>query len=259
MTVRRPAVIAIFLVVCVSQVCAAQEVTVAAAADLQAAMQEVAVRFQRDSGKPVKVIYGSSGNFFQQIQNGAPFDMFFSANLDYPKKLEDAGLVEPASYYRYARGRIVLWVPKESQIDLNLGLKALLEPAVQKIAIANPQHAPYGQAAVSAMQKAGVYDKVKDKLVFGENISQTASFVVSGTADVGIVALSLALSPNMKEKGRYLEIPADEYPVIEQACVILKSSRNKESAQKFLSYIKSAAVADLLARYGFDVSGRAQK
>jgi molybdate transport system substrate-binding protein len=149
-----------------------------------------------------------------------------------------------------------MWVPKESTIDLNLGLQTLLQPSVQKIAIANPQHAPYGQAAVSAMQKGGIYDKVKDKLVLGENISQTASFVVSGSADVGIVALSLALSPNMKDKGRYAEIPAGEYPPIDQACVILKSSKNKETAQQFLSYVKSASVAEILAGYGFDVSGR---
>jgi len=234
----------------------AQELTVAAASDLQAAMQEVTAHFQRDTGKQVKVIYGSSGNFFQQIQNGGPFDMFFSANLDYPKKLEENGLVESASFYQYARGKIVLWVPKESTLDLKQGLNALLQPTVRKIAIANPQHAPYGRAAVSAMQKDGIYDKVKEKFVLGENISQTASFVVSGSADGGIIALSLALSPNMKDKGRYTEIPTSDYPPIDQACVILKSSKNKETAQQFLSYVKSAAVAEILAGFGFDVSGR---
>lgn len=256
MRLRRPAVLALLLTVFLCQLCIAQELTVAAAADLQSAMQQVAGHFERETGKPVKVIYGSSGSFFQQIQNGAPFDMFFSANLDYPKKLESAGLTEAGSYYQYARGRIVVWVPKDSKINLNVGLKALLEPGVQKIAIANPQHAPYGQAAVSAMQKEGMYDRIRDKLVFGENVSQTASFVVSGSADVGIVALSLALSPNMKDQGRYVEIPANEYPAIDQACVILRSSKKKEIAQEFLAYIKSATVADVLASFGFDVSGR---
>jgi molybdate transport system substrate-binding protein len=232
---------------------------VAAAADLQSAMQDIGARFERDTGKKVKIIFGSSGNFFQQIQNGAPFDMFFSANLDYPKKLEAAGLIENGSYYQYAKGKIVVWVPADSKINVNSGLKAILDPSVKKIAIANPLHAPYGQAAVSAMQKEGIYDKAKDKFVLGENISQTASFIVSGSADIGIVALSLALSPNMKDKGRYTEIPADEYPPIEQACVILSSAKNKETAKQFLSYIKSAAVADLLATYGFDVSNRANK
>ncbi len=256
---RRITAIAILVMTFAFQLCAAQEITVAAAADLQSAMQDVAGRFEKDTGKKVKVIFGSSGNFFQQIQNGAPFDMFFSANLDYPKKLEAAGLIEKGSYYPYARGKIVVWVLKESKIDVSSGLKALLDASIKKIAIANPLHAPYGQAAVSALQKEGVYDKVKDKFVLGENISQTASFVVSGSAEIGIVALSLALSPNMKDKGRYADVPADDYPPIEQACVILSSSKNKEIAQQFLAYVKSAAVADVLAGYGFDVSGRSHK
>jgi len=241
----------------VAQFCVAQEITVAAAADLQSAMQDIAARFQKGTGKTVKVIYGSSGNFFQQIQNGAPFDVFFSANLDYPKKLEAGGLTEVGSYYQYARGKIVIWVPKESKIKLDHGLKALLDPDVKKIAIANPLHAPYGQAAVAAMQKEGVYDKSKEKFVLGENISQTASFIVSGAADVGIVALSLALSPNMKDIGRYVEIPPDEYPPIDQACVIVSSSKNKELARQFLSFVKTDAVADILRNYGFDVQGGA--
>lgn len=233
--------------------CTAQSITVAAAADLQFAMQEVAAGFQKATGKEVKLIYGSSGNFFQQIQNGAPFDMFFSANLDYAKKLESSGLTTPGSYYQYARGKIVVWVPNDSKINIASGLKSLLDPLVKKIAVANPQHAPYGQAAVAAMQSEGVYGKVKDKLVIGENISQAASFVVSGVADVGVVALSLALSPNMKDKGRYTEIPAFEYPPIEQACVILNSSKDQATAKQFLSYIKTAVVAETLKRYGFDV------
>jgi molybdate transport system substrate-binding protein len=256
---RRLSVLAILGISFLSQLCAAQEITVAAAADLQSAMQDVAARFERETGKKVKVIFGSSGNFFQQIQNGAPFDMFFSANLDYPKKLEEAGLIENRSYYPYAQGKIVVWVANDSKIDLTSGLKVLLDPSVEKIAIANPLHAPYGQAAVSAMQKEGVYDQAKAKFVLGENISQTASFIVSGSADIGIVALSLALSPNMKDKGRYHEIPTDEYPPIQQACVILSSSKNKEIAQQFLAYFKSAAVADLLVGYGFEVSSRTTK
>lgn len=231
----------------------AQEITVAAAADLQFAMPDIAARFQKETGKTVKLVYGSSGNFFQQLQNGAPFDMFFSANLDYAKKLEAAGLTDPGSYYQYARGKIVLWVPNESKLDLSSGLQALLDPSIKKIAIANPQHAPYGQAAVAAMQKDKLYEKVKDKLVLGENISQTATFVVSGSADVGIVALSLALSPNMKDKGRYAEIPAGDYPPIEQACVIVAASRNKETSRQFLSFIKTAAIAEVLRSYGFEV------
>jgi molybdate transport system substrate-binding protein len=168
-------------------------------------------------------------------------------------------LIEPGSYYQYARGKIVIWVPNESKIDLTSGMKALLDPSIKKIAVANPQHAPYGQAAVAAMQKEGIYEKVKDKFVLGENISQTASFVVSGAADLGIVALSLTLAPNMKDKGRYVDVPAGDYPPIEQACVILGSSKNKETARQFLSFIKTAAIGDVLRSYGFDLPTNSDK
>ena len=253
MNLRKLNRIALPAVIILAQLCMAQDIRLAAAADLQFAMQDIAAQFQKETGKSVEVIYGSSGNFFQQLQNGAPFDIFFSANLDYAKRLEAAGLTEPGSYYQYAKGKIVIWVPNESKLDLKSGLETLLDPAIKKIAVANPQHAPYGQAAVAAMQKEGVYDKVKSKLVLGENISQTASFVMSGSADVGILALSLALSPNMKDKGRYAEIAADEYPPIEQACVILSSSKSKEAAHQFLQFIKTPAIGKLLQRYGFDV------
>jgi molybdate transport system substrate-binding protein len=258
MSVRRLSLIAA-AVVFISQLCAAQEITVAAASDLQFAMQDVAARYQKKTGRAIKAIYGSSGNFFQQIQNGAPFDIFFSANLDYAKKLEAAGLTEPGSYYPYAKGQIVIWVRNDSKLDLTSGMKALLDPSIKKIAVANPQHAPYGQAAVAAMQSQNVYEKVKDKFVLGENISQTASFIVSGSADVGIVALSLALSPNMKDKGRYVEVPADEYSPLEQACVVLASSKNKQTAQQFLSFVKTAAIADVLKSYGFEVQSGSAK
>ena len=137
-------------------------------------------------------------------------------------------------------------------------MKALLDPSVKKIAIANPQHFPYGQAAVAAMQTENIYERLKEKCVLGENISQTASFVVSGAADVGIVALSLALSPTMKEKGRYADIPAGEHPPIEQACVILRSSKEKDTARQFLSFMKTPAVAEVLRSYGFDVERSAK-
>src|SRR6266699_5451732 len=235
------------------RLCLAQEIRIAAAADLQSVMQDIASRFQKETGKSVKPIYGSSGNFFQQLQNGAPFDMFFSANLDYARNLEAAGLTEPGTFYKYAIGKIVIWVPNDSKLDVSSGLQSLLNPAIKKIAIANPQHAPYGQAAVAAMKKENIYDKVADKFVFGENISETASFVVSRSADTGIIALSLALSPNMKDKGRYTEIPGADYPSIQQACVILKSSQQKDTAKAFLSFIKTPAVAGLFRAYGFAV------
>jgi molybdate transport system substrate-binding protein len=231
----------------------AQEITVAAAADLQFAMQDVAAHFEKETGTKVKAVYGSSGNFFQQIQNGAPFDLFFSANVDYAKKLESAGLIEPGTLYEYATGKIVLWVPSDSKVDLSKGLRALLNPAVRKVAIANPEHAPYGQAAVAALKNENIYQQVSGKLVMGENISQAASFVLAGSADAGLIALSLALSPNMKDKGRYVEIPAADYPPIQQACVLLKSSQKKDAARAFLEYVKTPGVAAVLRQYGFEV------
>ena len=237
-----------------AHLCLAQDLTIAAASDLQSAMQEITSGFEKETGTKIKVIYGSSGNFFQQIQNGAPVDMFFSANLDYPRKLEDGGLAEAGSFYQYARGKIVIWVPNDSRINLDQGLQTLLDARIKKIALANPIHAPYGQAAVSAMRKEGIYEKVREKFVLGENISQTASFVTSGAADIGIISLSLALSPSIKGKGRYAEIPSDKYPPIDQAVVILNSSKNKALARRFLAYLKSAGARKELQSYGFDVT-----
>jgi molybdate transport system substrate-binding protein len=231
--------------------CAAREITVAAASDLRFAFQDIATRFQKDTGNSVKLIFGSSGNFFAQIQNGAPFDLFFSADIEYPRKLEAAGLAEPDTLYPYATGKIVLWVANQSKLDLTRGLQILLDPGIKKVAIANPQHAPYGRAAVAALEREKVYEQVAGKFVLGENISQTASFVVSGSADAGIVALSLALASSMKEKGRYVEIPADEYPPIEQAAVVLKSSQKKQIARQFIAFLQTPRILELLRSYGF--------
>src|SRR5580700_8590780 len=233
----------------------AQEIRVAAAADLEFAMKDVAAQFEKQTGTKVDVTYGSSGNFFSQLQNGAPFDLFFSADIDYPRKLEEAGLAEPGTLYEYAIGRIAIWTPADATVDVvRQGWKALLDAGVQKIAIANPEHAPYGRAAVAALKKAGVYDQVKAKLVYGENISQAAQFVQSGKAQAGIVALSLAVSPGMKE-GKRWEIPADMHPSIEQAAMVLKTSKNKTGAQAFLKFIKSEAGRSTLSNYGFTVPG----
>src|SRR5438270_226428 len=163
------------------------ELNIAAASDLSFAMTELAANYEMETGTMVKVTSGSSGNFFSQIQNGAPFDLFFAADIDYPKKLEAGGLGEPGTLYQYATGKIVIWVPAGSELDVSKGLPVLLDPGVRKIAIANPQHAPYGRAAVAAMTKQGIYQKLTNKLVFGENVSQAAQFVESGNAEVGII------------------------------------------------------------------------
>ena len=231
----------------------AGELKVAAASDLTFAFKDVGARFKNQTGNSLKLTYGSSGNFFSQIQNGAPFDLFFSADVSYPQKLEAAGLTEPGTIYDYATGKLVIWVPNASKLDLSRGLSVLLDPGIRKIAVANPQHAPYGAAAVAALHHAGIYDQVKDKFVLGENISQTAQFVQSGNADVGLLALSLALAPAMKTSGRYVEVPASDYPPLIQAGVILKSSRNKELANQFLKFLKEPGTVALMEQYGFAV------
>jgi molybdate transport system substrate-binding protein len=229
----------------------AQEIRVAAAADLRFALSELAVNYEKHAGTKVNVTYGSSGNFFAQIQNGAPFDLFFSADLDYPRKLEAAGLAEAGTLYEYALGRIVVWTRRDAPIDVSTqGWNALLSPGVQKIAIANPALAPYGRAAVAALEKAGILEQVKSKLVYAENISQTAQFVQSGNAQAGIVALSLALSPAMKD-GKRWEIPADMHPAIEQGAILLKSATSKAQARAFLEFVRSADARSTLERFGF--------
>jgi molybdate transport system substrate-binding protein len=231
----------------------AQFVKVAAAADLKFAMGELATQFEKQSGAKLDVTYGSSGNFLAQIQNGAPFDLFFSADSEYPKKLEAAGLTEPGTLREYAVGHIVIWTSRDSEINpAKEGWKCLLDQRVKKLAIANPEHAPYGHAAVAAMKKAGIYEQVKDKLVYGENISQAAEFVQSGNAQAGIVALSLAVSPAMKNGNRW-EIPADSYPPIKQAVVLLKASKNTDAARRFLDFVNGSQGREILQRFGFTV------
>jgi molybdate transport system substrate-binding protein len=228
-----------------------QQIRIAAAADLQFAMPELAGQFEKQSGAKVIVSYGSSGNFFSQIQNGAPFDLFFSADISYPRRLEAAGLCEPGTLFPYAFGRIVIWVPPGSpDDDFVSGWKALLDPSVRKIAVANPAHAPYGRAAVAALKSAGIYDQVESKLVYGENVSQSAQFVQSGSAQAGILALSLVLSPAMRG-GHYWVIPQNLYPPMEQGAMILKSSKNKDPARSFLKFVRSPAGRATLESFGF--------
>lgn len=238
-----------------AKVAIAEDFTIAAAADLNFAFREIVADYERTTGENVRLVFGSSGNFYSQIQNGAPFDLYFSADIAYPKKLIDEGLAVPGSLYQYATGRIVLWVLKESSIKVESGMEVLLNPAIKKIAIGNPKHAPYGRAAVSAMEYYKVYDRVKDKFVLGENISQTAQFVQSGNVDIGIIALSLALAPTVQSLGRYWLIPEEAHPAIDQGAVIIKASKNQESARKFLYHLQTPAMRAVMKRYGFVLPG----
>ncbi|MGB9235584.1 MAG: molybdate ABC transporter substrate-binding protein [Terriglobales bacterium] len=243
---------ALGLVLCASAF--AQQITVAAAADLSAALPEVASRYKSRTGQDVKLTFGASGNLTTQIRNGAPFDIFFSADEDYPKQLIDAGLADEKTLYPYAVGRLVLWVPNDVPLDLSqLGMQALLDPAVKKISIANPRHAPYGRAAEAALRHFGLYDQVSSRLVLGENVAQAAQFVESGNAQAGLIALSHALTPAMKTKGRYWTVPLDAYPTLNQAAVVLSGSKQPGAARKFLEFIRSPEVASLLQSYGFSL------
>lgn len=241
----------VILLSCSLNALAAEEITIAAASDLNFAFKDLVVEYEKTTGHHVKLSLGSSGNFYSQIQNGAPFDLYFSADIGYPKKLEEAGLTVPGSLYRYAVGRIVIWTGFESNINVAKGFDALREPNIKKIAIANPKHAPYGRAAVAAMEHFKVYDEVKDKLILGENISQAAQFIESGACDIGVIALSLALAPTMKARGTYWEVPADAHPPLEQGAVILKSSTRQEAARQFLEFMKGSQGQEIMKRYGF--------
>jgi molybdate transport system substrate-binding protein len=230
----------------------AQTITVAAAADLSAALQEVVANYEKQTGVAVKLSFGASGALTQQIQNGAPFDVFFSADMDYPRQLIAAGKADGSSLYRYAVGKLVLWVPADSPLDIeHEGMNVLLDPSVKKISIANPQHAPYGRAALAALKHAGFYDRVSDKLVLGENVSQAAQFVESGNAQVGFVALAHAVAPAMQGNGKYWEVPADAYPALDQGVVVISQSQHKKEAGEFVAYIKTKEAATVLRRYGF--------
>ncbi|MGA9978786.1 MAG: molybdate ABC transporter substrate-binding protein [Candidatus Sulfotelmatobacter sp.] len=231
------------------------EITVAAAADLSVALKEVAANYQKKTGAQVKLSFAASGALTQQIQNGAPFDVFFSADMDYPRQLITSGDADASTLYRYAVGTLVLWAPTNSPLDVeHQGIKVLSDPSVKKIAIANPQHAPYGRAAVVALKHFGIYEQLQDRLVMGENVSQAAQFVESGNAQVGFIALAHAVPLAMRGEGKFWKVPAEAYPALEQGLVIISHSQHKPEAAAFVDYIKTKDAADVLRHYGFSVS-----
>jgi molybdate transport system substrate-binding protein len=240
----------VVIALCFSLAAHAQELHIAAASDLQSALPQIVQQFEHECHCKIIVSYGSSGNFYQQLQNAAPFDVFLSADIQYPEKLQAAALTASAPV-EYAAGKIVLWTRNDSHVEITTGLKSLTNAAVKRVAIANPAHAPYGRAAEAALKSEGIYDRVAPKLVMGENISQTAIFAQSGNADGGIIALSLALNSTMKNSGRYVEIPASEYPAIRQAGVVMKNTHQPELATRFLAFLRSEAARSILERFGF--------
>src|SRR5580658_4879526 len=226
---------------------------IAAAADLQFALGDVIKAFlQQHAELRIEPTYGSSGMFYAQLVNHAPFDLYLSADVQYPRKLSEQGSILPGSQFNYADGHIVLWAGNASGVDVaRLGMDALRLPAVRHIAIANPAHAPYGRAAEAALRSLGIYEAVKDKLVMGENISQALQMAQSGAAEVGIVALSLAIAPGASGQGRYWEVPRDAYPRIQQGGAILKWTKNPEAAQAFRAFLLAPEGRAILKRYGF--------
>ena len=228
-------------------------VRVAAAGDLKFTMSEIVEAFRRERpAVEVSVTYGSSGNFYAQLSNRAPFDIFFSADVDYPRRLVRQGLALADSEFLYGVGRLVVWVPRISPIEVEkLGIQALLSPSVRRIAIANPRHAPYGRAAEAAMKSLGVYDRTKDRLVLGDSVMQTAQFVDSGGAEVGIISYSLALAPPLRDKGRFWEVPIDAYPRREQGGVILSWAQDRAAAEAFRDFVLSEGGRAILLRHGF--------
>jgi molybdate transport system substrate-binding protein len=231
---------------------AAGELTIAAAADLQFAMRALIQGFERKSGARVRLVLGSSGNLTTEIEHGAPFDLFFSADVEHAEELAKNGMAVPGSLIRYAVGRLVVFVPPGSQLDFQRqGLTALKNPAVRKIAIANPRFAPYGQAAVAALRHAGVYETLEPRIVMGEDVSQTTQFVVSGNAQAALTALALMLAPGAKPPGRYWLVPLKDYPPLDQAAVIVNNSRQKQLARAFLAYIQTPQAQSIFSRYGF--------
>jgi molybdate transport system substrate-binding protein len=231
----------------------AEKITIAAAADLKFAMDEIVTGFKKNQpGHEIDVVYGSSGKFHTQIQQGAPYDLFFSADINFPRELARQGLA--ADEVRpYAVGRIVLW--SSSMDAAKMTLADLADPKIAKIAIANPKHAPYGKRAEEAMRSAGLWDRVQSKLVFGENISQAAQYVQSGNAQVGIIALALVRNPELSKRGGYYLIPENMHNPLEQGFIITKSGAGKPLARRFADFMDSKQARSIMTKYGFALPG----
>jgi molybdate transport system substrate-binding protein len=229
---------------------AGESLTVAVAANMSYAFDELKAEFSRQTGIEIQPVISSSGKISTQVQHGAPFDVFLSADTQYPETLHRQGLT--ASEPRiYAYGVLVLWT--NSSADVSGGLAVLIDSSIHKVAIANPEVAPYGREAVRAMTRAGVYDAVVPKLVFGESIAQATHFIETGAADIGFTARSVVDAPAMRGKGRWVEVPADSYEPIAQAAVVLQHGKehNADAAQRFFDFLFSEPARQILARFGY--------
>jgi molybdate transport system substrate-binding protein len=230
-------------------------VRIAAAADLEPVLPPILDQFQQTTGIHAEATYQASAMLTTQIENGAPFDIFLSANLDYPQKLISAGLAQGlgdgtgGEPILYAKGTLVLWTRKDARLPAP-SLDLLRSPLLTHLAIANPDRAPYGKAAVAFLQDAGLYQSLKPKLVIAENISQAAQFVDSGNAEAGLISMTSALTPRLIADGHSFVIPAGRYPPIEQGAVLISKSAQRVAAKKFLVFLMSAPVQEELRKYG---------
>lgn len=236
-----------------STVSAAADLSVAAASNLVYALDELNAEFQRIAPDvTLSVSTGASGNLVAQIGNGAPFDVFLSADLDYPRALIKSGHAVPESLTTFAVGQLVLWTTRPD-VEIATLAAAVRSPVVRSIAIAQTETAPYGRAARQALDKAGLWNEVRPKLVTGENITQTAQFVETGNADVGLVALSLVLSPRLKERGRWTGIPPDQYAPLDQGMVITRRGATNPAAERYRAYLRGPEARKILERFGYGV------
>jgi molybdate transport system substrate-binding protein len=252
---RFPALLAILLSVSLLPAAAQGPVRVAAAADLEPVLPHILDEFRQTTGIEAVATYQASAALTTQIQNGAPFDVFLSADLDYPKRLIASGLAQglgdgdTGTPITYAKGTLVLWTRRDAHLPPP-SLELLHNPALKRLAIANPERAPYGKAAVAALQKLGIYNQVKPHLVTAENIAQTAQFVESGNADAGLISKTSAITPRLASEGSYFVIPDDLYPPIEQGAVLLAKAPQRVAAKKLLVFLMSAPVQEELRKFG---------
>ncbi|MCY3956483.1 MAG: molybdate ABC transporter substrate-binding protein [Nitrospira sp.] len=228
----------------------AEEVRVAVAANFLATLNEIVTNFEQDTTHTVVVSSGSSGKFYAQIKNGAPFDVFFSADVMRPKLLEEEGFAVPGSRFTYAVGRLTLWRPGSAVIEGNEPF-ILLRSDVRHVAIANPKTAPYGAAAKEVLQALGLWEQVQDRLVRGENIGQTFHFVFSKNVQLGFVALSQVLGPNVNGSGSRWDVPTHLYAPIRQQAVLLRSGQHRAVARAFLDYVKDVRSRNVIERSGY--------
>lgn len=234
----------------------AEKITIAAAADLKFAMDEIVTAFKTaNSADEIDVVYGSSGKFQTQIRQGAPYDLYFSADISFPRELAKDGFAA-SEVQPYAFGRIVLW---STGMDASkMTLASLSDGKIARIAIANPQHAPYGKRAEEALRASGMWEKVEPKLVYGENIAHTAQFVQTGNAQVGIIALALAVNPELASKGGYYLIPDKLHAPLEQGFVVTKRAEGNVLAKRFAEYMGGKSARAVMTKYGFVLPGESK-